>query len=115
MSVGLTRVHEFIARRWIRRKKFLRREPWCQQCAWARCRLGRNATILPSPQHVWTEQDETRVHPTQVPACGPPSRTGGPSAIHAMRTCALDEKRGLRSGSDRLGEVLMARARSDSG
>src|SRR3954452_1730922 len=36
MSVGLTRVHEFIARRWIRRKKFLRREPSCQDCAWAR-------------------------------------------------------------------------------
>src|SRR4051812_4739880 len=93
MSVGLTRVHEFIARRWIRPKKIPAMVSAVRMGA--RCRLGRNATILPSPQHVWTEQDETRVHPAQVPTCGPPSRTGGPSAIHAMRTCALDEKRKL--------------------
>src|SRR3954471_21609936 len=93
MSVGLTRVHEFIARRWIRRKKIPEARAMVSAVRMgARCRLGRNATILPSPQHVWTGQDETRVHPAQVPACGPPSRTGGPSAIQCDANVRVGRK-----------------------
>src|SRR3954454_7766753 len=74
MSVGLTRVHEFIARRWIRPKKIPEARAMVSAVRMgARCRLGRNATILPSPQHVGQDRTKRGCIAHKCPHAGHPA------------------------------------------